>query len=168
MSTRLSAILLVGAALSGCSDSTGPADGRFRAQIRGERVDDLSGSASASREFIEAFPELRFAIQMQAPRGDTLRTLVIRCPGEQPPTPGDYTLSSTGEDCLATYARTLSPPTDGLSLLEIASSATGILTIGSADPGQVAGSFTFTAPLYVVADSVGTLEVGGTFSASLR
>jgi hypothetical protein len=45
--------------------------------------------------------------------------------------------------------------------------SSGTLTIGPSDPGQTAGAFAFTGTLVIDADSVGTLQATGSFSADV-
>jgi hypothetical protein len=157
-------LVLLAIALGGCSDSAAPAAGMFRAQLSGARVATLSGASNAETIFSEESPGPQYAIRMFAERGDTVQALVLRCPSDQPPLPGDYPLDSSGEGCAGTYARGVSN-LDGTIVLERAAASSGVLTIREAQPGQTAGAFEFRGILVVEADSVGTLQATGTFSA---
>jgi hypothetical protein len=157
--------LLLAVALGGCSDAASPQPGTFRAQLSGARAATLSGPSNAGTAFTEELPELQFAIRMFDERGDTVQALVLRCRGDQPPLPGEYPLNSSGEPCAGTYARGVSTPEGAIIELELAAASSGLLTIGQSQPGQIAGAFRFRGVLVVEADSVGTLEATGTFSA---
>jgi hypothetical protein len=160
-------LLLLGIALNGCSDSEGPSPGMFQAQLTGARVASLSGSSNAARSFTQEFPDLQFAIGMYAPRGDTVQTLGIRCEGDQPPVLGVHTFDASEEDCIAGYSRVLSPSQGGVIVLESAEATSGTLTIETSQPGQLAGTFSFRGTMLVDADSVGILQVFGSFSANV-
>jgi hypothetical protein len=161
------ALLLAGAVLSACSGSTAPSPGTFRAQLTGARVASWSGPSNAGVASSVEFPDQQFAIRMFAPRGDTIQTLGIRCPGEQPPGSGAHTLNPTGADCVGSYSRIVSTLEGGTFVLEIMAASSGNLTIGPSPEGQTTGTFDFSGPLIVGSDSVGTLEVSGAFSAEL-
>jgi hypothetical protein len=137
----------------------------FRAQLSGARVATLSGASNAGPIFSEESPEAQFAIRMFANRGDTIQALVLRCRGDQPPLPGDYPLGPSGDSCAGSYSRIVSTLEGGLIELERAAASSGVVTIGQSQPGQTAGTFRFRGVLIVEADSVGTLEATGTFSA---
>jgi hypothetical protein len=158
-------LVLLAIALGGCSDSAAPAAGMFRAQLSGARVATLSGASNAETIFSEESPGPQYAIRMFAERGDTVQALVLRCPGDQPPLPGDYPLDSSGEGCPGAYSRVVSNLEDGTIVLERAAASSGGLTIRESQPGQTAGVFEFRGILVVEADSVGTLQATGTFSA---
>jgi hypothetical protein len=160
-------LLLFGIALNSCSDSAGPSPGTFRAQLTGARVASLSGSSNATRSFTQEFPDLQFAVGMYAPRGDTIQTVGIRCQGDQPPAPGVYTLTTSGQDCTAGYSRVLSSSQGGAVVLESAEAISGTLNVETSPPGQVAGTFSFRGTMLVDADSVGILQVSGSFNAQV-
>jgi len=160
-------LFLVGAVLSGCSEAAAPGAGTFRAQLTGARMGSLSGVSNADQIFAEPFPGPQFAIRMYALRGDTTVVLGLSCPGDQPPTAGQYELDELGEHCIATYSRVLSTSEGGAIVLESMAASSGTLTIGPSDPGQTEGSFAFTGTLVIDADSVGTLRATGSFSADL-
>jgi hypothetical protein len=160
-------LLLLGIALNSCSDSAGPSPGTFQAQLTGARVASLSGSSNAARSFTQEFPDLQFAIGMYAPRGDTIQTLGIRCRGDQPPALGVHTLDESGEDCIAGYSRVLSTSQGGTIVLESAEAISGTLTIETSQPSQMTGTFSFRGTMLVDADSVGILQVSGSFSADV-
>lgn len=164
---RRRALLLVGVVLSGCSEPAGPTAGTFRAQLTGARLGALSGMSNADQIFAEPFPGPQFAIRMYALRGDTVAVLGLRCPGDQPPSTGEYQLDESGEHCVATYARVLTTSDAGAIVLESMAASSGTLTIGPSDPGQTEGSFAFSGTLVIDADSVGTLHATGAFSADL-
>ena len=157
--------LLLAVALGGCSDTASPEPGTFRAQLSGARVATLSGASNAERAFSEPFPELQYAIRMFDERGDTVRALVLRCLGDQPPLPGEYPLGTSGQPCAGTYARGVQTPEGGIMELEFAAASSGLLTIGQSQSGQIGGTFRFRGVLVVETDSVGTLEASGTFNA---
>jgi hypothetical protein len=163
---RRKALLLLGAVLSGCSDPAEPAAGTFRAQLTGARSSTLSGPSNAEQIFTE-FPGPQFAIRMYALRGDTTEVLVLRCPGDQPPSAGEYPLDLSGENCGASYSRVLTTPDGGAILLESMSATSGTLSIGSPGAGQTAGSFGFSGTLVDDSAPVGTLHAAGAFSADL-
>lgn len=157
--------LLLAVALGACSDAAAPAAGMFRAQLSGARVATLSGASNAETIFSEESPEPQYAIRMFAERGDTVQALVLRCRGDQPPLPGQYPLGPSGERCAGTYSRVVSTLEGGTIVLEFAAASSGVLTIRESQSGQTAGTFGFRGILVVEADSVGTLEATGTFSA---
>jgi hypothetical protein len=153
--------------LSGCSDSTAPAQGMFRAQLTGTRVANLSGSALAERNFAEDSPPgLHFVIRMHAPSGDTVHTIAIRCLGDDPPAAGAHTIDPAGEDCIAMYTRVLVTLEGGAVLLERADAAEGTVTIETSQ-GAPVGFFSFQGTLLENSDPVGTLTASGSFSADL-
>ena len=164
---HLGALLLFGAALSGCSDSAAPSPGMFRAQLSGARVATLSGPSNAGPTFAEDFPELQFTIRMFAPLGDTIQALSIRCRGDQPLPSGEYALDPSGATCIGRYSRVLSTVEGGTTLLEIMTASSGRLTIAPSEAGQTVGTFAFSGTLTADADSVGVLDVSGAFSAEL-
>jgi hypothetical protein len=104
---------------------------------------------------------------MYAPRGDTIQTLGIRCRGDLPPALGTHTVDALGEDCIAGYSRVLSPSQGGTIVLESAEAISGTLIIETSEPGQLAGTFIFRGTMVVGADSVGILQVSGSFSADV-
>jgi hypothetical protein len=139
----------------------------FQAQLTGARVARLSGSSNAQRSFTVELPDLQFGIGMFAPRGDTVQSVGIRCQGDQPPALGVHTLDASGEDCIAGYARVLSLSQGGEIVLESAEAISGTMTIETSQPDQLVGTFTFRGTMLVEADSVGILQVSGSFNADV-
>jgi hypothetical protein len=162
-----SRLLLPVVLLSSCSDSAEPSPGTFRAQLTGARVATLSGSSNADRVSADPYPDLQFAIRMFAEQGNMTQVLVIRCRGDQPPAEGDYTLDPSGEECIGRYSSVLSTPGGGAIVVDSAAASSGTMTIGPSQPGQTAGSFSFSGTLIAGPDTLGTLGASGTFSADL-
>ncbi len=167
MTNRWALLLPLGIAVNGCSDSAAPAPGMFRAQLTGARVATLSGPSTGERNFTEEFPELHFVIRMQAPRGDTIQALMIRCRGDQSPAPGTHTIDLSGEDCVASYSRAVLMSQPGTIVRERMEAASGTLTIENPAAGQAAGTFAVEGTLRFDSDSVGILGASGRFSADL-
>jgi len=160
-------LLVLAVVSSGCSDSTAPAQGTFRAQLTGTRVANLSGSALAERNFAEDIPPgLHFVIRMHAVRGDTVHTIAIRCLGDDPPAAGAHTIDPAGEECIAMYTLVLMTLEGGAVLLERADGAEGTVTIETSQ-GAPAGFFSFQGTLLENATPVGTVTASGSFSADL-
>jgi hypothetical protein len=158
--------LLLGAVLlSGCSESAEPSPGMFRAQLEGVRVATLSGSSNAAPIFTEEFPEPRFTIRMFASQGDTVRAIVIGCPGEQSPPSGTYAVDPSGSSCVGSYSRSISTPEVGAIVLERMTASSGSVRISESGAGQTSGTFDFSGILVVGSDSLGTLDISGLFSA---
>jgi hypothetical protein len=156
------AILLIG-----CSDATAPAPGTFRARLNGARVVALSGVSNAGPFFSVQYPDARLAIRMFATDGDTVRAIVIHCPGQDVPSPGTYAVSPSESDCGGSYSRVVSTQETGIIVLEQASASSGSVTINSSDGSQAAGTFSFQGTLVVGSDTDGTLTASGAFSAAV-
>jgi len=137
----------------------------FQAQLTGARGASLSGVSNAQRSFTVEFPDLQFGIGMYSTQGDTLETIGIRCQGDQPPALGVHSLDASAEDCIANYSRVLSPSQDVEIMLASAQALSGTLTVEPGQPGQTAGTFSYSGPMLVGADTVGVLQVSGIFSA---
>ncbi len=154
----------------GCSDATAPAPGTFRARLTGARLASLSGTSNASAITTEALPGWVFAIRMFDGQGDTLRSISIQCPGQEPPAPGTYAIDTvvnfSEPDCLGGYGRLIST-LEGTTILELASASSGRVTINASSTDQLEGTFNFSGMLVVGLDSVGTVAASGTFSAVL-
>jgi hypothetical protein len=103
---------------------------------------------------------------MHAEAGDTVQTIALRCRGDDPPAPGSHSLgSSADEDCIATYSRIVVPPEGGATILGLAGAASGELNLESPENDQLPGVFAFSGLLVAEGDTVGTLQVSGSFSA---
>jgi hypothetical protein len=101
---------------------------------------------------------------MFAERGDTLRTIVILCPGAERPSPGTYPVSPAAEACTGSYVRAVLSMEGGFTVLENADASAGSVTIGPSSEGAN-GSFRFSGTLVIGADSVGPVTVSGYFRA---
>ena len=152
--------------IGGCSDSTTPSPGTFRAQLTGARVANMSGSAIAERNFTGEHPDLHSVIRMHASSGDTIQTIAIRCLGDEPPAAGVHAIDLAGEDCVAMYTRVLTTSEGGAVLLESADAVEGTLTIETSE-GAPEGYFSFRGTLLADSESAGTVTASGSFSADL-
>jgi hypothetical protein len=160
--------LLFALTLSGCSDSAAPTPSAFSAQLSGARAAPLGGVAIAEVSFVEEYPDHRFVIRMHASTGDTLHTIALRCRGDEPPEPGSHTLNPSGDDCLGTYSRLFQPIQGSVILLDGAEAASGQVTVGPPEADQVPGAFSFSGHLVQDGDTLGTVQVSGSFSAERR
>lgn len=155
--------------LLGCSDGSEtaapPPGGEFQARLTGARTAVLSGSSNAGSIYTEAAPAGLFAIRMFAGHGDTIRAIVIDCPGQDRPATGTYPVSAAAEQCGGGYSRVVSTPGAGTIILELASASSGSVKITRSSDGQVAGTFSFNGILVVGSDSVGTVAASGGFNA---
>ena len=153
--------------LLGCSESTAPAAGQFQARLSGAGAAILAGASNARSFFTEADPDgARFGINMFAGANDTLRSISISCPGEEPPAPGTYPLSTGPEGCRGGYVRLTSTQSAGTVILEQASSSSGSVTITASSDAEVAGRFGFEGELVVGTEPAGTVSVSGAFNAT--
>jgi hypothetical protein len=150
VSVRLGALLLFGC--SDGSEATAPAGGLFQARLSGARTAVLTGASNAGSVFTEDAPGPRFAIRMYAEQEDTVRAIVIDCPGQERPAPGTYPVSAATDHCRGSYARVVSTLGTGAIVLEQAAASSGSVTITASSDGQLGGTFSFTGML-VVADS---------------
>ncbi|MGH7578551.1 MAG: hypothetical protein ACREM9_00140 [Gemmatimonadales bacterium] len=157
--------LLVAILLSGCSESAGPSPGTFSARLTGARMASVAGFSNASSVFAE--PGQQFTIRMFAPRGDTVRAIVIACPGDRPPGPGVHALDVSDAACTGRYSRVISSLEGGTRILEEAVASSGSVTIEVSEAEQTVGEFTFSGVLVVDTDSVGTLHVAGSFNSDV-
>jgi hypothetical protein len=149
-----------------CSDSSGPSPDSFRAQLRGARTATLSGAALTDHNFVQEYPDHHFVIRMHAEAGDTVQTIALRCRGDDPPAPGSHSLGSSADEvCIATYSRIVVPPEGGATILGLAGAASGELNLESPENDQLPGVFAFSGLLVAEGDTVGTLQVSGSFSA---
>jgi hypothetical protein len=161
------ACLLFSAVLTtGCSDAAAPSPGMFRARLSGALVATMSGPSNAGTIFTEA-SGTQFAIRMFTPQGDTLRSLSIACPGEEPPATGTYAVNESGSDCVGGYGSLVSTLETGTIILEQLSASSGSVTISPSSEGQIEGIFSFAGTLVVGSDSVGSVAASGAFSADV-
>jgi hypothetical protein len=138
--THRTACLLAGATfLFACSDGTGPSSGTFRAQLSGAHVATLSGPSNARAFATEESPDPRFAISMFAFQGDTIRSLSVSCPGQEPPEPGTYSVGESESACHGSYVRLLSTPENGTIILS------GTLIVGESPAGVMGATGSFSA-----------------------
>jgi hypothetical protein len=159
----LVAALAVG--LAACSDSAASVEpGSFRVRLSGVRTATLFGPAIAENSFAEDRPEHHYVIRMHA-FGETVQTIALLCRGSEPPRSGAHELSRTGEDCLARYTSVLVHEDMSVTLLDSASAVSGELAVEAPAGDQLGGTFSFSGPLVAGSDTLGTLRVGGSFSA---
>ena len=85
--------------LLACSEATAPATGTFRAQIQGATVATLTGASNAGPIYTEDSPEGSYVIGMFTPRGDTVISISIRCPNNEPLPPGTYAIDTSASTC---------------------------------------------------------------------
>ena len=157
--------------LLACSDGsgpTGPAVGRFQAQLSGALNAVLSGSSNGGAFSTEEAPDGRFAIRMFAPQADTLRSVNIDCPGLVRPEPGTYAIGSGPEGCRGAYGRLFSSMSGGTIVLEHMSATSGQVTVTASSDGQLGGTFRFEGSFVVGPDTLGTVTASGTFNAALE
>jgi hypothetical protein len=165
--TYRTACLIAGAIfLFACSDGTGPSSGTFRAQLSGALATALSGPSNARAITTEDSPDPRFTISMFAPQGDTIRSLSIGCPGQEPPEPGAYSVGESGSDCHGSYVRLLSTLNGGTIIFESLSASSGVVRITTVEQGLTAETFNFSGTLVVGESSAGVMGASGSFSAT--
>jgi hypothetical protein len=102
---------------------------------------------------------------MHAESGDTVRTIAFRCPGQSAPAVGTYELSLSGEGCYGWYNRVLVDEGGRPTILEEADATSGQLTIESPGGDQLSGTFSFSGQLLEAGETIGTVQVSGSFSA---
>ena len=165
--THRTACLVAGATfLFACSDGTGPPSGTFRAQLSGAHVATLSGPSNARAFATEESPDPRFAINMFAPQGDTIRSLSVDCPGQEPPAPGTYSVGESESDCHGSYGRLLSTLENGTIIFERLSASSGVVRISAVEQGLTTGTFRFSGTLIVGESPAGVMGASGSFSAT--
>jgi hypothetical protein len=126
----------------------------------------LSGVSNANAFGTEESPAPRFHIAMYAPQGDTLRTLSVDCPGQEPPEPGTYSLGESESDCHGHYGRQLSTSENGTIIFESLSASSGVVRITAVEQGLTTGTFDFSGTLIIGESSAGVLGASGSFSAT--
>ena len=144
---------------SGCSENNELDPGTFTGRLTGARTETLSGSAVAGVVFSE--PGANYTINM-LDQGDEFVFLIVRCPGEDAPAPGNHPLGTTESDCSASYRRTVDDP---FTTIEQADAVSGLLVVRESEGGVIAGTLNFTGPLVAGETEEGDLNGSATFDA---
>jgi hypothetical protein len=166
MTHRIARLVAGATLLFACSDGTGPSSGTFRAQLSGALVAALSGPSNARAFTTEESADPRFAISMFAPQGDTIRSLSVDCPGQEPPEPGTYSVGESESACHGSYVRLLSTLENGTIIFERLSASSGVVRISAVEQGLTTGTFQFSGTLVVGESPAGTMGASGSFSAT--
>ena len=164
MTTRPAWLSCLALLTAGCSDGTEPnvpPGGTFTMQLAGARQAAMTGTSNASTVFTEIGTE--YVIRMFAQEGRKLRSVLIRCPGEEAPGEGLHVLGDSAAGCRGSYALVDST----FTVLEEALATSGNLSILPSGPDELRGVFNFQAPLVVGSDNSGGVTASGSFRADL-
>jgi hypothetical protein len=154
------AVLVLVAA--GCTGTDPDDAGTFTAHLTGAAVLTLTGSTNAGVVYTTDAPDGQFTIRMFRVEQGITSAITISCPGQAPPTLGSHSLAPEDGDCSGRYSRfTL----EDLTILEEAVSTDGSAQLQRSDEAGAVGTFSFSGVLMEGTESVGDLQVSGSFNA---
>ena len=142
-----------------CSENNDLEPGTFAGALAGARSGQLSGSATAGTVYTETGVSYAIALVVE---GQEDVFLSVSCPGDGRPGTGTHPIGTTGDDCTATYRRTVVDP---FTEIERADAVSGTLVLRAFESDAVSGSLEFTGSLVVGETETGQLTVSARFAA---